>query len=225
MSNLPIRNLVLDFDDTLVVAALTWTIDVGLPRFIQTHGLTASPEKLDAALLHAQEASRSGDDPMAVLTRFFEQMEWDHTLQMQLFNDVTEQYQPSLFADTLPFLQAVKHRVERVIVLSNNNRAPAIAESLGIAPLLPVIITPKRAPGTLPKPDASLWHFARGQFPDITTENTVFIGDDPWSDGAFAVACGLRFYLVDRKRRYRHLPHDVFRFIDQLTADVLVSSD
>lgn len=212
-----IHNLILDFDDTLVTGPLTWALDVGLPRFIRDHDLPVSPEALDAAVLRAQEKESGGDDPIAVLNRFFEEMGWNPDLQMLLFNEVSDHYQPSLFEDTLPFLTALAYRAERVIVISNNNRAPLIAERLGITSYLPHILTPKRAPGTLRKPDPSLWTHLTAQMPDITLENSLLIGDDPWSDGAFALACGLSFWLVDRKTRYRHLS-GAYRFVPSLTA-------
>lgn len=200
-----VENVILDFDDTLVTGPLTWALDVGLPTFIRDHDLPVTLEALDAAVLRAQEKASGGDDPIAVLNQFFVEMRWNPDLQMQLFDEVSERYQPLLYEDTLLFLTSVVKRVKHVVVISNNNRAPQVAERLGIAGYLPHMLTPKRIPGALPKPDRSMWEHLTALMPEISLENSLLIGDDPWSDGAFALACGLRFWLVDRKERYRHL--------------------
>ncbi len=200
-----IDNMILDFDDTLVTGPLTWALDVGLPRFIRDHDLPVSLEALDAAVLRAQAKASGGDDPIAVLNQFFVEMGWNRDLQMHLFNEVSERYQPLLYDDTLLFLTTVASRVKRLVVISNNNRAPQVAQQLGIAGYLPHMLTPKRIPGVLPKPDRSMWVHLTALMPEVSLENSLLIGDDPWSDGAFALACGLHFWLVDRKERYRHL--------------------
>lgn len=200
-----IKNWLLDFDDTLVSGVLTMAIEQALPRLIEKHQLAYDPEEMAQALLDMQKNASNGDDPQAMLDEFFERMQWNAALKTELFEDLTTHYHPTLFEDALPFLQRLKDAGGRVLVVSNNNRAPKIADALGVMPYIERIYTPKLHEGAQPKPHRSLWDIVTMQYPDITLEDTVFVGDDPWSDGAFSRACGLTCWLVDRRARYANV--------------------
>src|SRR5690606_25123212 len=95
---------------------------------------------------------------------------------------------------------------------SNNNRCPRIATELGIADYIEGFFTPRMDPAYRPKPDRSLFDAVRDAVAGIGPDNAVMVGDDPWSDGAFAAAVGLPCWLVDRRGQFGSLalaPHIV----------------
>ncbi len=184
-----------DFDDTLVIGPVTWALETILPRLIAEHNLVSDPRHLDAALLRGQEQAAQGHGEMEILPILFDAMGWDHSLIEPLARDVFEHYIPALFPDTLPFLQ----RIGSVYVLSNNNHAPEIAAALGITPYVRKFFTPKRLGVVLGKPHRALWDALRKTCP---VDNAVLVGDDPWSDGAFATACTIDCVIVDRLDRF-----------------------
>ena len=180
---------------------MTWALETVIPRMIAEHGLANDPRRLTAALLRGQEQAARGMGEMEILPRLFDELGWDHRLMKQLTRDVFEHYVPALFADTLPFLQGVGS----IYVLSNNNHSPEIAAQLGIEPYVSAFFTPKRLGVKRGKPHRDLWDAVLRRYP---VENAVLVGDDPWSDGAFATACEIDCCIVDRLDRFATLtPH------------------
>jgi len=146
---------------------------------------------LAAGVLRGQEQAAHGLGEMEILDTLFDDMGWTHHLKEQLVREVFDHYTPTLFEDALPFLQ----RMEGVYILSNNNHAPDIAAYLGIAPHVKAFFTPKLTGVARGKPHRDLWD---ALLTTCTVDEAVLIGDDPWSDGAFAITCGIDCYLLDR---------------------------
>jgi FMN phosphatase YigB (HAD superfamily) len=209
----------LDFDDTLAVGPITWGMEQFLPDVMARHGITPDKEQLDAALIAAQEMSAAAFDDNQVLAEFLAHMDWPQEMWADLEVGFQFEFAFSLFDDTLPFLQHLRERGVRAFVVSNNNRSPELAAQLGIADHVAGFITPSMRESLRPKPHPSMFDAVRALLPGLDPASTVLIGDDPWSDAAFAAACGLPCLLVDRHKRYRRLslPGQV-TFADSLKA-------
>lgn len=192
----------LDFDDTLATGATTWGIRHALPRLIEEHRLMYDAEALRQAVLVAQEKANVILDPRPIVGELFDSMGWPRSLLAQLIENVQTAYRPELFADALPFLQRLQFHQQAVYIISNNPTAPQVAQHLGIMPYIRQVYTPKSCPGTQPKPDRSLWEYVLASNSDVRQFQAVIVGDDPWSDGAFASACGLPYWIVDRDERF-----------------------
>ncbi|MBX6751682.1 MAG: HAD family hydrolase [Micromonosporaceae bacterium] len=214
-----VHTALLDFDDTLVIGPVTWGIEQFLPEVMARHGLNPDRARLDAALLAALEMSAAQYDDDQVLAHFLAGMDWPEELWADLAVGMQGKFSFALFEDTLPFLQHLRKQGVRAFVVSNNDRSPELAAQLGIDEYLSGFITPAMQESLRPKPHPSMFDAVRAQLPDLDPATTVLIGDDPWSDGAFAAACGLPCLLVDRGRRFRTLtlPGRV-TFVDSLAA-------
>lgn len=193
----------LDFDDTLATAPLTWAVTHALPRLIAENGLPVDPTRLNAAVLHGQQLSNQNLDPQVVLDAFFAKMDWPAHLKEPLMQAIYADYEPALFADVLPFLTAIRRKGDRALIVSNNPRSPQIAAKLGLGDYIHAVYTPQLCGTCRPKPDGSLWHHIRQQYHDLDYTDARMIGDDPWSDGAFARQCGIRCWLLDRFDRFQ----------------------
>jgi FMN phosphatase YigB (HAD superfamily) len=214
-----VRTVLVDFDDTLAVGPITWGIERFLPDVMARHGLTPDRARLDAALLQAQEMSAVAYDNEQVLTNFLASMDWPKELWADLEVGFRFEFAFSLFEDTLPFLRHLRGRGVRTVVVSNNNRSPQLAAELGIAEHLAGFVTPSMHESLRPKPHPSMFGAVRAMWPDLDLTTTVLIGDDPWSDAAFAAACRLPCLLIDRGRRYRALTlPGRATFVDSLSA-------
>lgn len=197
-----IQYWILDFDETLASGVLTWALEFAFPTLIERHALPYDADRFNTALLSAQERAAQRADPRALLHDLFTAMDWSADLESELFADVTQNYRPALFPDTLPFLEAVAQRQQTAFILSNNPHSVATAAALGIGDAVRAIFTPKSAPALLPKPDVALWRALVAAHPQVTPENSAIVGDDPWSEGEFAARCGVRCWIVDRKARF-----------------------
>lgn len=196
----------IDFDDTLAFGPVTWGLRHALPAFIAAHGLTVDPDALHESVLMAQEHTNRSDDLRAVIHAFFERMNWPPSLQQSLLEGALAGYEPHLFDDARPFLAALRTAGHTTIILSNNPNTPTHARALGLDALVDAVTGPHLLPGAGRKPDRSLWEHLIARFPALTTECAVVVGDDPWSDLAFATACALPGWLVDRDDRFGALP-------------------
>jgi len=189
----------IDFDDTLALGPTTWAVQTVLPEMIRQHALPADEHTLARALLRGQAQAASGLNEMIILDELFDAMGWPEGLKRTLIEAVFERYTPTLFADAIPFLQRLREHSQRVFILSNNNRAPELAEELGIGTLVEDIFTPKRCAVSRGKPDRALWDCVLAW---LTPTAPIMVGDDPWSEGAFAAACAIDCILVDRLDRF-----------------------
>jgi len=196
------QNWFLDFDDTLASGPTTWGLRYALPKLIREQALPLEPAKYHAAVLVAQARAAENPDLQPILDDLFDSQGWPRALQPLLLSDIQANYRATLFEDALPFLQRLTGNGHAVFILSNNPRAPLLTEQLGIVPFVKRVFTPKLCPGTQPKPHPSLWQYVMAKQTGVNLENSSLVGDDPWSDAAFAEACGLPFWIIDRDDRF-----------------------
>jgi FMN phosphatase YigB (HAD superfamily) len=194
-----------DFDDTLATGPVTWGYQWALPKFIKLHKLPVDLEELEQSLLIAQEKANETTDLASVLDEFFQMMNWPKSLQRDLLFDVQEHYRPELFEDAKPFLEVLHRARQTVFILSNNPHTLIHARETGLQHLVDDVIIPPMLPEAGPKPDRSLWDKLVERFPMVGAGGATVVGDDPWSDLAFAKTCGLTAWLVDRHNRFANL--------------------
>lgn len=199
------KTWLLDFDETLASGSITWAFQHTFPKFIREYNLQSDPARLHAVMLDLQERINRDPDPMPLLDDLFTTMAWTPELKQPLLKDVLSNYQPTLFDDTLPFLSYLRENGQRIMIVSNNPRTPDHARLLSLEPLVDRVITPRTYPDALPKPHPSLWDRLVANETDVDPQNTVVVGDDPWSDGAFAAACGLDCWIIDRLNRFEEI--------------------
>ncbi len=197
----------LDFDDTLVSGALTWALAYRFPQMIQDYDLPFDADRFNRAVLIAQERSNQSYEPLQLLHDLFTDMQWPHNIEAQILHEAMADYHPKLFDDVLIFLERLRTVGAPACVISNNNYAPDIAKRLGVAQYVSGIFTPKICPGSQPKPHRSLWDYVTAHHPVPNGHIPVIVGDDPWSDGAFAANCGISCWLVDRMNRFATHPN------------------
>lgn len=195
----------LDFDETLATGNISYAMQYAFPKFMREHNLKPEPERLQQVLLDVQKRASQVFEPMPLIEVLVEGMGWSPELVQPLFEAVWVVMTPELFPDVLPFLERLQARGKRVLIVSNSARTPEQIAVLELMPLLNGVFTPKTSPNTLPKPHRSLWDYVMTQHIDLTPETAVMVGDDPWSDGAFADACGLPCWIVDRTNRYEKI--------------------
>jgi FMN phosphatase YigB (HAD superfamily) len=212
-------NWLIDFNETLASGNLSWALENAFPRLIREHGLTFDAERLHQAMLAGQEQSkRERSSPRALVHTLFETMGWPEALEQPLLDDVLANARPTLYEDTLPFLTRLKSLGKRILVVSNNPASRQNVTALGLEALIDGIYTPADRPGVQPKPHRSLWEAVLAADPLVTPENAAIIGDDPWSDGAFAANCGIPCWIVDRRGRFHHLRQDQrFHWVEALS--------
>lgn len=194
-----------DFDDTLASAPVTWALNAAIPKLIERHALPVEAAKLNRALLIAQSQWSQTDNFMPILSNLFEEMGWSSDLQSELLVDLQTSYRPTLFDDALDLLRRMAQAGHLAYIVSNNALAPDTARQLGITPYVRDIFTPDRFPDALPKPSPTFWTAILNRYPVLEKTSPVLIGDDPWTDGAFAEACGMPCWIVDRSGRMESL--------------------
>ncbi len=195
----------IDFDDTLAIGPITWSVEYVLPKFIEENQLICDLQQLSDAVLVAQSKENQGINHDLILRELFDVMRWPSALQRILYSEVMTNFQPRLFDDAIPFLDYLQEHNQILYVISNNPRSPKIAEKLGIRSYFKGFFIPDQANGIHPKPHRSLWDYVLSLEGEITMDEACMIGDDPWSDGQFAENCGLKCWIVDRGLRYRSL--------------------
>jgi FMN phosphatase YigB (HAD superfamily) len=190
-----------DFDDTLVSAPLTWVLTGAVPKMVAQYGLPFDQTCFDRAMITAQERWNRDDNLMSILGGLFSAMDWALDLRSSFLVDLQTNYQPTLFDDALHLLRGLAQAGHLVYVVSNNVNAPTIARQLGITAYVRDVFTPQRFSDALPKPHVSFWERILEQYPVLGTTTPILVGDDPWTDGAFADACKMKCWLVDRAGR------------------------
>lgn len=213
------RTWLLDFDDTLASGVVTWGLEYAVPKMAETLGLPVDAERFARASVTAIEQSNQTTDLQRVMDQFLRTMRWALTPEQKrrLFADVQSGYQPALFPDTLPFLERLREGRQHVFVLSNNPRALDFCRLLGLEAFFEGIFTPHLFADCPPKPHRALLDRVMEQHPSLDLTAACVVGDDPWSDGAFAEACGLPCWIVDRKQRFTALRHQrPYRWVSAL---------
>jgi FMN phosphatase YigB (HAD superfamily) len=202
-----IQHWIIDFDDTLGKSWDTWAMTVGFPRFIETHKLETDAEKLNQAIMEAQAVSASSHnaDALYLLQGLFKTMGWSQQLASQFLQEVHANFQLDLFDDALPFLERLREQQKTVYIVSNNPLSTERVKQFGLLSYVEAVLTPDKLPGAPRKPDIAVWDALKTLYSDLSEKSTVVVGDDPWSEGTFADACGLPCWIVDRNRRYRQL--------------------
>ena len=107
-------------------------METALPDFIRRQGLPDEPEKLTKALIRAQEVAALQSNETVILQTFLADTGWSPDLQEELFKIMRTEFRFALFDDTIPCLQRLNDAGCRVMVVSNDNRAPFIAIDLEI---------------------------------------------------------------------------------------------
>jgi FMN phosphatase YigB (HAD superfamily) len=196
-------NWFLDFDDTLVKGGMTWILEYGIPKLIDEHQLPYDQETFLQAIASAQDEAVHSLDSMAILRRLFKGLGWhDPRHYYQLLQDMQENYYPVLFEDTLVFLEYLHVLRHNVYIISNSLTAPRLVNEMELTPYIREVFTPGKTGGTQRKPHRSIWDFIVANHPVITPETSRMVGNNPWTDGAFADNCGLSFWLLDRMYRF-----------------------
>lgn len=193
---------IIDFDETLASSSLTWALEQGFPEFVASHQLAFDGARLKALALELQEEASRNSSPAPLVQRLFEEMGWRADLQNEFLQALYSSYKPVLFEDALPFLKRLRERHDRVLVVSNNPRTIEQVPLLALGDYFYGVFTPSSCPGTLPKPDRSMWDYICTNHAELDLRHTVVIGDDPWSEGQFAEVCGLECWIVDRLDRF-----------------------
>jgi FMN phosphatase YigB (HAD superfamily) len=186
----------------LASGSITWALQEAVPKFITANRLTYDLARLKALTLELQEAASRGGSPEPLAERLFNEMGWPVELQNALLDDVFSNYKPVLFEDATAFLERLRERNDRVLIVSNNPRTLNQVPLLEIGDYFHGVFTPSSIPGALPKPDRSMWDHIRKNSPEIDPQHTIVVGDDPWSEGEFAEVCGLQCWIVDRMGRF-----------------------
>ncbi len=196
-----------DFSDTLVTGSKTWAFDHAFPDLIHENNLPFDPVSFHKITLKAQQKANETQDEAAVLDEMFASLQWPDHLKKELLKRTFEFYRPKLFDDTIPFLEKLRQARQALFILSNTNQAPELAHEFGISHYFESIITPKSCGGAARKPDIALWDCLTKQMStDKLSANTaIIVGDDPWSDGAFASKIGLPCWIIDRSQRMESL--------------------
>ena len=193
----------IDFDDTLAVGPNTWALTRILPELIQAHGIPYEESRFTAVSLRAQQRANETNNDEAILDEMFQQLGLPPSLKDELLSRMYQEYVPRLYEDTLPFLERLAGKT--VFIISNNNHTPQIAQQLGVADYVSDILTPKRCNNARLKPQRDMWDYVLAQGLADEREAGMVIGDDPWSEGPFADACGFDCWIIDRLNRYASL--------------------
>jgi FMN phosphatase YigB (HAD superfamily) len=196
------KTWIIDFDETLARGSITWALEQEFPKFIAAHQLPVDGARLNALVLELQEVASQHASAAPLVARLFNEMGWREDLQDEFLKSLFGSYTPTIFDDTLPFLDRLRERSDRILIVSNNPRTLEQVPILALQDYFLGVYTPSNCPGTLPKPDRSLWEYVRGNHTEIDPQHTIVVGDDPWSEGAFAEACGLECWIVDRLNRF-----------------------
>jgi len=193
-------NWLLDFDDTLVIGSIYYGIKVALPQVMLRYGLTGDEGKLHRLIGTVQAMAATGADEETLIKHLFGGMNWPLDAGRAVLTATFEEAPTTVaFEDVEPFLARVHARGDRVMVVSNNESAPQLLNQLQLGHLFAGVFTPGRCGVKHGKPSNAMWSTVAAA---VDGGEAVMVGDDPWADGGFAEACGLRFVLVDRLGRF-----------------------
>ncbi len=210
-------HLFLDFDDTLVSGMNTWALAHVLPALIQEHGLPFDEKQYQQAIIIALESASHNLDESLILDTLFSQLNWPDALKSSLMSRVFGEFAPAIFEDTVSFLDQARDAGHRLYIVSNNNQAGEILETLGLRHYFDAVFTPEGCKVKVGKPAGEMWQVVCSQLAEPDLTDACFVGDDPFSDGAFADTCGIPCYIIDRTGLYSTLhPSKPYRWITSL---------
>lgn len=214
------RYCFIDFDDTLVMGVQSWVLSSILPALLKEHDIVFDAEQFNQELLKAIEASNQSYALEEIGLNLFKEMTWPPHILKTIFNEIQTSYQPILYEDAMPFLERLLKADIAICIISNNPHAAHDAPGLGLTAVVQAVITPDKEGVILPKPSTTIWTHLQNQFEDIDVGQSFVVGDDPWTDGAFATAIDLPCFLVDREQRFRSLyetsPHVWVQSLDEI---------
>lgn len=198
-------NWILDFDDTLAVGPNTWALTQVIPDLVRDNRLPFEKAQFDTVVLRAQQLASETSNDQVVIDEMFSRLNWPADLKHELIRRMYQEYVPTLYGDTLPFLNRLAESKANVYIVSNNNHVPHITAQLGIDSFFAGIFTPKLCNEARIKPHRDMWDYMISA--DIVAHDApaVVVGDDPWSEGAFADNCGHSCWIVDRMKRFDSL--------------------
>lgn len=210
-------HLFLDFDDTLVSGMNTWALVHVLPDLIREHGLPFDEGRYREGLLVALESASQNRDESLILDTLFAHLGWPDTLKSTLMSRVFGDFSPTIFEDTVYFLDQMQAAGHVLYIVSNNNQAAEILDALGLRHYFEAVFTPAHCQVKTGKPSGEMWQVVTSALSPLDLSNACFVGDDPFSDGAFADVCGIPCYIIDRTGLYSALhPHKSYRWITSL---------
>lgn len=215
----------IDFDETLAKSGISWALETAFPKLVKENQLSLDPVRLQQAVLAAQEKSARNEPTEVLVHELFGTMGWPAALEQPFLTDLLTNYEPVLFDDALPFMARLNEAGKCVYVLSNNPLSHGLCVKLGIEPLVQAVYSPRVFPGVKGKPDVSYWAGLQARHPELQSDNTVIVGDDPWSDAMFAQNCGLDCWIVDRRDRLSEVSEKIpFRRAQSLHEIVVTQS-
>lgn len=196
---------ILDFDDTLAVGPNTWALTKIIPELVETNNLPFDEAEFTGVSLRAQQLANDSNNDEIILDEMFRQLGWPTDLKTELLARMYQEYVPALYEDTRPFLEYLSKSGDTLLIVSNNNHAPYIAQQLSITQYFAGIFTPKVCQNARAKPHRDMWDFvmSNGLIPE--SRPVTIVGDDPWSEGAFADACQQPCWILDRLGRFESL--------------------
>ncbi len=210
-------HLFLDFDDTLVSGMNTWALVNVLPDLIKEHGLPYDEDRYREGLIAALESASQNLDESRILDTLFAHLDWPDALKATLMTRVFGQFSPEAFDDTVAFLDRMKAAGHHLVIVSNNNHAGEIIDGLGLSGYFDAIFTPKISQVQRGKPAGDMWEYLDQQLENIDLSDAYFVGDDPFSDGAFADVRGIPCYIIDRTGLYTALyPNKSYHWVKSL---------
>jgi len=197
----------LDCDETLVQSSYSWGMKVAFPNLMERHQLQFDRVKIEHAMNVVLQQTSDKSDILTITTAFFKELDWSNDWVNELLDDFRTNFKPSLFDDTIPFLEKLKKQNEVVSVISNNVHATNILKEVSIDAYMDYVITPSIC-GCEPKPHISLWNYVKKVIPNIDIQNCIMIGNDKKIDGLFADRCGIHCCIIDRNRNSNTHPQD-----------------
>lgn len=200
----------MDLDDTLQIAPLSWANIHLFPAIIARTGVKPDRETFETAYNRAEMLYAAGQNNDALGADFFQTLGWNVDVKTEVMDRFEREYHPALFDDTLPFLEWVTGQSSRIYMTSNSKWARGVSQMLGIERYFTDIINPAGS-GAARKPDRAMWDYLLAHTPLTGPEGVVLVGNNMSTDAIFAQNCGLDCIIVDRYGRFTDMPARTFR--------------
>ncbi len=184
-------------------------------RALAKFGINVTKEDIDRgyAIADSFMAQKSLDKPLRLMSSrekddFFAQFEQkvlagagihvDLDLAGRIWNSVaTQEYEMAIFDDVLNGLDALRGAGFTVGIVSNMNVTGAeLANNLGLTGHIDFAVTSEEAGSS--KPEPRIFEEALRRAGDARPEESIMVGDQPFTDMDGAVGAGMRGVLLDR---------------------------